>query len=209
VELDRVTLQRNAQGDVLMAHRAVHTDGRAELRLRLNQEGGSPDAFVELPGADYPESGPNFEIVSVPTGPDCQGPEEFVIAYEAVAADGTTDVRLLPRGDYGSWRGYAPLPTIDRSRKLEDLGLVCREGSVFLALLTTSQAGLFSIELNYTEVPFTALDPITGSGAYPGVNLDIASETTRARLACKPFPQATCPMIWSGDDEVRVLFVRR
>jgi hypothetical protein len=209
-QYDRVTLARNSDGDVLMAHRAIRTaPARSDLMLRLNTENGSPDDFMLLPAAMYPQSGPNFEIVSVPTGPGCTGPEQFVVAYEAIGPGGRTEVRLLPQSNYGVWSGYSPLPENGRATLLEDVGVICREGSAWLALLTTQPTGLAASELGYTEVPFTAISEISAGGGHPGVVLDIASDGTRARVACKPQIQDTCPMIWSGDDEVRVLFIRR
>jgi hypothetical protein len=202
---DRVTLQRNAVGEILMAHRAQIDATRHQLWLRFNDQNGSPDGFVLEPsGFVVPEVGENFEIISVPRG----ATEEFVIAYEVVQ-NGKVDVHLLPFDTFGSWLGYAPFPVIVADRRLEDVGLVFREGSVWLAVLTSSPAGNFSTELAYTEVPYDALTQFTPRGSHPGAILDVAPDGTRGRVACKPLPQLNCPIVWSGDDDVRVLFLRR
>ncbi len=202
-QFDRVTIQRNAVGDVLMAHRALTAGGRNELWLRLNTQGGAPDAFQLIAAPLPPETGPSFEIVSVPNA----GSESFVVAYEAMDPDGSTDVRLLPIDNFGQWAGYAPFPDVAGDRHLEDVGLIQREGSVWIALLTSIQTGSSS-ELSYTEVPFAALDASTPRGSHPGTTLDIAADTTHGRLACKPLPQVNCPIVWTGVD-ARALFMRR
>jgi hypothetical protein len=185
-----------------MAHRSV-TAGGAELSLRLNTDAGAPGSFVPIGAARAPEAGPRFEIVALPPLPGQA--ETFVVGYESI--EGTrTEIRLLEVGDYGQNLGYAPFPPIGESRRLEDIGLVIREGRIWVAVAASTING--SAELYYSEVPFTAIAGAFPDGSHPGVRLDLAPASTFGRLGCKPLPQLNCPMIWTGDDAA-VFFLRR
>lgn len=202
---DRVKLTRNAAGDVLMAHRSV-VGPNATLSVRLNQQGGAPDGFVEVAPGMGPEAGPNLEVVAAPVM--AGGPESFVIAYESVEAGGQTEVRLSKLESFGAREGYAPFAATADDRRLEDVGLIIREGAVWLGVMASILDGNGSAQLHYTEVPLSALDGATPRGEYAGVNLDFAPDDTRGRAGCKPAPQLECPMVWSGDD-ANVFFLRR
>jgi hypothetical protein len=200
-EYERVTLGKRSDGALLMAHRTV-TGTVAQLSLRDNLAGVDPSAFVPRPRAGAPSVGDNFEVLAVPQVPG--GPDRFLVAYEALRPDGTTDVRLMWADDYGQGPGVAPFAPGDR--RLDDVGLVIREGQVYVAVVATRLVG--SAELAYTEVPLSAITAAGGpAGAYPGVLLDIAPDDHVARLGCKPFVQRACPIVWLGDD-AGVLFYR-
>lgn len=199
---DAVTLARDADGAVLMAHRTI-TGTVAVLTLRDNPGGIAPNAFTTRPISNPPRVGERFELLSVPQTPG--GPERFLVAYEHPQPDGGRRVRLLWADEVGARLGLAPLGPGDR--RLDDVGLVLREGEVYVAIVSAQLAG--SSELTYTEVPISAIsDPTAPDGAWPGVIVDIAREDHYARVGCKPFLQAHCPIFWSGDVQ-GVLFMRR
>lgn len=200
---ENVTMTRNTAGEILMAYRTV-TGTVAELSLRLNTAGG-PDDFNVVKGVLRPRAGPNIRVISVPT--ILGGPENFVVAYEELNDNGDTDVRLLRLSEYGTRLGYAPFTQIVGSRRLDDVGLVVRNGQVWLAVAATRVNG--SAELSYAELPATGINnPDDMRGLWPGVVLDSAPADSAARLGCKPFVQRACPMVWLGD-ATRVFFLRR
>lgn len=201
-QYERVTMGKKRDGTILMAHRTV-TGTVSVLTLRDNPAGLAPNQFTARPTANPPSVGRRFEILAAPL--TAGGTERFLIAYEHLLPDGTTQVRLLWADDFGQRLGLAPLPPGDR--RLDDVGLVLREGQVYVALASARIAG--SAELTYTEVPLSAIgDPAAVDGAWPGVVMDTAPDDHYARLGCKPFLQATCPIVWMGDD-FGVLFQRR
>lgn len=201
-QYERVTIAKKDDGAVLMAYRTV-TGTTSVLTLSDNALGLGPNRFNVRTPATPVAVGQHFEILAVPTVPG--GTQRFLIAYEALQLDGTTQVRLLWADDFGQQIGLAPMAPGDR--RLDDVGLVMREGAVYIAVASTRLAG--SAELTYTEVPITALgNGSAGDGGWPGLIVDIAPSDYVARLGCKPFLQATCPIVWLGDD-AGLLFVRR
>lgn len=201
-DYDRVTLARRGDGALLLAHRTV-TGTVAVLSVRDNPMGMDPNGFTPRPIATPPRAGPNFEVLAAPV--TVGGPERFLVAYEYEVADGVFDVRLLFADALGQTTGLAPFPP-GPTRRLDDLGLVIREGEVYAAILSTRFDG--GAELSYTEVPLSALAAPGPAGAYPGAVLDIAPNDHVGRLGCKPYVQRACPMVWLGDD-AGVLFYRR
>lgn len=199
-QYEAVTLARRSDGALLMAHRTV-TGTVSELSLRDNAGGLDPAAFVARPSTGAPRVGERFEVLAVPQVPG--GAERFCVIYEDLHEDGTTEIRLLWADQYGQSVGVAPFAAGDR--RLDDAGLVIREGEVYIAVLTARVQG--SAELSYTEVPLSALALGAPDGAYPGVVLDIAPVDHVARMGCKPYLQRACPMVWLGDD-AGVMFYR-
>lgn len=199
---ENVKMARSNTGEILMAHRTV-TGTVSELELRYNTM-GQPDTFALVDGALKPRVGENFEVIAMPQ--ILGGPEVFVIAYEEITETGT-DVRLLRFAEYGQRLGYAPFAPINGDRRLDDLGLVVRNGQVWITVVATRVNG--TAELSYVELPATGLTtPDDTPGMWPGVVLDSAPDDSRARLGCKPFVQRACPIAWLGDD-TRVFFIRR
>ncbi len=201
-QYERVTIASKDDGAVLMAYRTV-TGTTAVLSLSDNALGLGPNRFNVRTPATEVAVGQRFEILAVPATPG--GTQRFLVAYEALQPDGTTQVRLLWADDFGQSIGLAPMAPGDR--RLDDVGLVMREGAVYIAVASTRLTG--SAELTYTEVPITAIGGgPTGDGGWPGLIVDIAPSDYVARLGCKPYLQATCPIVWLGDD-AGLLFVRR
>ena len=86
----------------------------------------------------------------------------------------------------------------DEVLALLDVGVVVREGEIYLAVVATADAGA-SAELRYTEVPLSALGAtLPADGSHPGVALDIANPGTQARLDCSTGPQRFCSIAWLG-----------
>ncbi len=133
----------------------------------------------------------NDHVISGGSGVSVVLNDGNTVNAKMVGRDPNRPSRLLPIDNFGQWAGYAPFPDVAGDRHLEDVGLIQREGSVWIALLTSIQTGSSS-ELSYTEVPFAALDASTPRGSHPGATLDIAADTTHGRLACKPLPQVNC-----------------
>lgn len=194
-----VRMGQKQSGELLLAHQNVGV--RTTLQLWSNPGGLDPNAFVVVDGADAPETGPGIEVVAVETG----AAEEFVIAYEAIEA-GRTQVRLLRLEDYGTIRGYAPFPAGNADRRLDDLGVVRRNGTVYLAVLSSRVES--NVEPSYTEVPLSALIERRADGGHPGVVLDTAPDDTGARLGCKRGASGYCPILLSSDTAA-LLFLRR
>jgi hypothetical protein len=132
--------------------------------------------------------------------------EEFVIAYESIEADGRSEVRLLRQADYGQVRGYAPFAPIAVDRRLDDLGLVRRNGVVYLVVLASRVEN--NVEPSYTEVPLAALIERRPDGGHPGVGLDTGPSDTGGRLGCKRVASGYCPVLLSSSS-AGLLFLRR
>lgn len=199
---ENVKMARTSNGDILMAYRTV-TGTVSELELRFNTA-GQPDTFALVDAGVKPRVAGNFEVIAMPV--ILGGPEVFIIAYEEIGETGT-DVRLLRFAEYGLRDGYAPFRPIVGDRRLDDLGLVVRNGQVWISVLASRVNG--TAELSYMEMPATGLTTPDGTrGLWPGVVLDSAPGDSRARLGCKPYVQRACPIAWLGD-ETRVFFIRR
>ena len=206
---DRVTIGNKADATILMAYRSIDPMGDGGwLTLRENRSGADPTLFAPVNVATRPRVGPNFEVLAVPAMPG-DTTEWFALAFESIETGGRRDVRLMRRDDYGRTAGYAPFAPSTADRRLADAGLVMREGRAWIAILVYETRPNDNVELRYTEVPQDALQiPFGVRGAWPGVELDIADETSVAQLGCKPLPQNTCPIAWLGES-TNVLFVRR
>lgn len=194
-----VRLGQKQNGELLLALQRVGV--RSTLQLWSNPGGLDPSTFVVLNGADVPETGPGIEVVAIESG----AAEEFVIAYESIEA-GRTQVRLLRVDDYGTVRGYAPFPPGNADRRLDDLGVVRRNGTPYLAVLSSRVET--NVEPSYTEVPLSALIERRADGGHPGVVLDTAPDDTGARLGCKRVASGYCPILLSSDTAA-LFFLRR
>jgi hypothetical protein len=201
-QLDRVTIHRNPDSTILMAYRLTSTFG-SQLIVRTNAS-GRPQDFVLVGATSRPSTGPGIEILSVPF----PGSDQTVIAYDAIDAHQLSDVRLLKLSDYGNRAGYAPFAQdTASSRRLEDTGLIVRQGEPWIAILA-SVPGPQSTRLEYTEVRLSDLDgPDALRGEHPGLALDSAPNDARGRIGCKLSPLSGCPMVWLGS-ATSVLFER-
>ncbi len=204
IALDRVTVARNNQADLLMAHRAFNQT-TMEGRLMLSLGNTSTTTFAPINAIEAPRMGTNVRVLSTPQTPG--GLETFVIVYEAIESDGRVEIRVMRLQDYGSLVGIAPFTTIALDRRLDDAGLILREGEVWLTI--ASAVVDQNATLQYTEIPVSSLQ-LTDlpPGQFPGVTLDIAFDDMRASLGCKPLPMSSCAIVWSGDF-ANVVFVRR
>jgi hypothetical protein len=203
-----VTIERKAAGagyDYLMAYR----DGgmlRGQLFVQTATGlGGPPGGFIRPNFANRPAMGERVRILDVPG-------EGFVLVYEERQTGGRPDVRILKYGDYGVAPGYAPFRETAQSRRLEDAGVVLRNGRPWIALATTTrQAGS---RLNYAEIPMSAVAMRDGRGDTEGIELDFAPDrmgdpAPAAQLGCRPVASQTCPIVWLGKTQPSLLFVRR
>jgi hypothetical protein len=200
-QFDRVTIRATSSGEVYMAHRSV-VQGVGELVLRRNATPQLTPDFLEVPATTRVRVGTRFELLAVPTN---ASDEEMVIVYEERNPQGATDVRLMRADDFGTTPGYAPFELVAAGRRLEDAGLVVRNGDVWIAILATRAVN----EAQYTELPLDAL--LLGDsqrGLYRGVILDSITGMNSGRIGCKFEPVEACPIIWMGDN-VRALFIRR
>lgn len=198
---DRVTIRATTNGEVYMAHREV-VQGVGELVLRRNPTPLLTPDFIEVPATSRVRVGTRFELLAVPTN---AMDEEMVIVYEERNAQGATDVRLMRADDFGITPGYAPFELVAAGRRLEDAGLVVRNGDVWIAVLATRAGN----EAQYTELPLDALRlGDSQRGLYRGVILDSIAGMNSGRIGCKFAPVEACPIVWMGDN-VRALFVRR
>jgi hypothetical protein len=185
------------QSPVLMAYRqGGSTAGELVLRDALG-DGGAIGAFALRPPAQRPAVAERVEVLDVPG-------HGFVIAYEERLA-GRTEVRLLRAEDYGTGPGYAPFVDDGRSRGLEDVGLIMREGEVWIALAIKRPPQSLG-QLNYVEVSAAELTS-DGRGVHQGTDLDFADAS--ARLACRPRPSDTCGLFWLGEQNPQILYLRR
>jgi hypothetical protein len=201
--LDSIAMKRSADGELLMAYRSATAHGGI-LIVRRNQT-QRPSDFNVVPAASAPASGPGIEILAVPA----PSGDQFVIAYEAIDTNGVTDIRLMRLSDYGQRLGYAPLGVdTAHSRRLEDAGLVLRQGQPWIAILASTPLSS-TTRLEYTEVRLSDLDAGDDlRGEHPGAVLDSAPMGTRGRLGCKGGPLASCPIVWLGTNG-GTLFLRR
>jgi hypothetical protein len=201
---DRVTLARNSLGGLLLAHRA-RAGSVDRLVVRANPVGRDPSAFSVVPAPQPVPMGERIQLLAVPEQPG--GVERFLVIYESAEAGGRIDVRLLWVSDVGQRPGYAPLAESTMNRRLEDAGLIVREGRVHVVVLATQRGTNASLE--YVEVPLAAIDDAgRPRAARAGSVLDVGPLTRAARVGCKPFPLPTCPILWS-DADLATTFFRR
>ena len=204
---ESVTLARRADGVIMMAHRSTDASGRVFAELRRNQT-RDPSGFTSVGAAQRPAMANSLELLTLPSGSGGDG--RFILIYESVEPDGSVDVRILPTDAFGARPGYAPLrPQPGTNRRLEDAGMIMRDGVPWLVLVITEPRPNDNVALIYTEVPMGAVDDAAASdGGWPGAVLDVARQPAKARVACKPLPQNTCPIGWLGPTTNR-LFIRR
>lgn len=193
-----------AASELVIAYRSGGpTDGRLAVHT-LRGDGTMLDDLVELAPGRGPELGGRIRLIDAPGA-------GVVVAYEERLADGRTDLRLLPISLFGQGPGLAPLPALgpsDPPRRLEDVGLVERDGGEVWIAVASSRPVLGGRQLNYTEI-----DPMqlaaSGRSGRRGVDLELFLAEAEARLGCKPYPMPICPLIWNGVEGPSLLFVRR
>jgi hypothetical protein len=134
----------------------------------------------------------------------------FVICYEERQAGGRYDIRLLKRTDYSSV-GYAPFAATNFNRRLQDVGLVTRNGASYIAVAFTTIAG--GSRLYYSEI---AASEISADGrgnngiADLGFVAEISGEPTpQAKLSCQQQAASECSLAWLGQSAPSALFLRR
>ncbi|MCB9654586.1 MAG: hypothetical protein H6729_10710 [Deltaproteobacteria bacterium] len=205
---DHVRLIKRADGTAIMAARQQRDDDVDRLVLFDSDDPSDIKRFV--PRVEQgPPVGDNFELLVVPDG---TGSDRVAIVYEDAVDPNKYVVRILWLEAYGDLdRGALVFGSnglgSTSPQRLEDAGLVIREGEIVFAVLASTVTT--SATLYYLEATIDAVDLGDASTTLADrVVLDTAAKTVTARMACKPFPQVVCPMAWLGPN-TQALFIRQ
>jgi hypothetical protein len=198
----RATRTSTSDSELVVGYR-VGLPGAERLAVHRGiGDGAAPGSFAEIAPNGGPPVGDRFVLLDL-TGVG------VVIVYEERLLDGRFDIRILPLSRFGTGLGYAPFPLLapqEPSRHLEDAGLVERP-EPWVSLLVSRDV-LNGKQLSYAEIPPELLAN-DGRGAMRPTDIDLVLTRAEARLACHPFPMASCPITWNGPTGPATLFVRR
>ena len=202
-----VDMTRRAEGNGFQYLLAYREGGPLRGQLVIQSAAGTgsgPATFTRPVFTERPAMGERVRILDVPG-------VGFLLAYEERQLGGRTDIRLLRLNDYGIGTGLAPFGATSLSRRLEDVGLVERNGQPWIAVLvSTLEAG---VRMSYAEIPVSAVVrdarmniPMVSLGYEPQVPNE---PLPGGRLACKPRSSRTCLITWLGQTAPSTVFVRQ